>query len=149
MEVHRDPYGPHAGRINQIIDHIFGITPSLSSKERNRSLLQLLADEFNKLMQLRKAKNSQLAMSDNGSSSPNDHSSMVKTPDDAPQWSHWQPEAMYGHGYRHDLRPVSDDVWWSVPTQHGMLCNPTVPQHDEYADPRHNDYGYVIGSGPI
>ena len=148
MEVQREPFGPHAERINRVLDHVFGATPMLGSRERSRSILKLLADEFDKMVQLRKIKNSQLTVSDNGSSSPNDHVGVVRTPDEGQQWNHWQPEVMYGQGYKQDLTAVSDDVWWPIPAQPGVFCGPTGPQHDAYVGPQHSDY-YGLGSGHV
>lgn len=145
MEIYRNPSTLHADRINLVLDHIFGATPNLSSKERSRNILQLLAEELNKMAQLRKVNNSQLTASDTGSSSGDDRSGMVKLEDNQ-QWTQWQPEMIYGHGYRHDLPPVSDDVWWPIPVQPGMLCDSPVPQHDGYVGPH---YGYGMGSGPV
>ena len=148
METYRNPRNPHADRINRVLDHVFGVTPTMSSTERSRNLLQLLVDEIDKLMQFRKVKIPQLAASENGSSSPNDHSGMVSTPEDG-QWTQWQqPEPMYGHGYRRDLPPVSDSSWWPIPPQQGLLCGSTIPQHDEYMSLHHDDYHYGMGLGP-
>lgn len=150
MEIHRDPYSPHADRINRILDHVFGITPSLNNRDRSRNLLQLLAEELDKMTQHRTVKiEPQPTASDTGSSSPNERSGMLKTPEDGQPWNHWQPEVMYRHGYGHDLPPVSDDGWWTIPAQQGLLCESTVPQHDEYSGPQHDDYGYGMGSGPV
>lgn len=149
MEIYRDPLNPYADRTNRVLDHVFGATPNISSRDRSRNLLLLLVDEFNKLMQLRKVKVPQLAVSDNGSSSPNDHSGMVSTPEDNQQWSQWQPEGMYGQGYGRDLPPVTDSTWWPIPVQQGMLCGSTVPQHDGYiSPPQHDNYDYGMGLGP-
>ena len=142
MEVHRDPYGPYADRINHVLDHVFGMIPNLSSDERSKTYLQLLAEEFNKMTQRRKIRNSQLSVSDNGSSSPNDHLSMVKTPEDGQHYNQWHPEVMYRHNYTHDLPPIAnDDGWWPIPVQQGMLCNSIVPLHD--------DYGYGMDAGHV
>ena len=148
MEIYRNPLNPYADRINLVLDHVFGNGPNMGSRERSRNLLQLLVDEFDKLMQLRKVKVPQLAVSENGSSSPNDHAGMVSTPEDGQQWNQWQPEVMYGHRYGRDLPPVSDSMWWPMPVPHGMLCGSTVPQHDEYVNAQHEDYGYSMGLGP-
>ena len=137
MNVHRDPYGHYADRINRVLDHVFEVFPNLSSYERNKIHLEVLAEEFDKMTQRRRARLPQLSISDNGSSSPNDPSGMVKTPEDRQAWNQWQPDAMYRHGYAQDLPPVSGDVWWPIPVQQGVIYNPTVPQHD--------DYGYGIG----
>ena len=150
MEVHRDPSSPYANRINRVLDHVFGAAPNLGSRERSRHLLQLLFEEVNKMMQLRKVKIPQLAVSENGSCSPNDHSSMAITPEDGQPWSQWQPEPLYGaHGYRRDLPPVTtDSTWWPIPMQPGVLCEPTISHHDDYAHPTHEDYGYGMGLDP-
>ena len=149
MEVHRDPLSPYANRINRVLDHVFGVYPNVSSRERSRYLLQLLAEEFNKMMQLRKVKVPQLALSDNGSNSPSDHTGMATTPEDGQTWHHWQPEPTYGHGYRRDLPPVSDSMWWPLPVQPGVLCDSTVPHHVEYANPTHDEYCYGMPLGPV
>lgn len=149
MEVYREPSTRHADRINQVLDHVFEATPHLSSTERSRNLLQLLAEELDKMTQLRKVKHSQFTVSDNGSSSPNDHTGMAKTPEDGQHWNHWQPEVMYPQAYRHNLPPMSDEGWWPIPVQHGMLCDSTVPEHHGYTGPQHHDYGYGMGSGPM
>lgn len=146
MVVYRDPVGPHADRINRVLDHVFGVTPHVGSRERSRNLLQLLVEEINKVTPMRKVKTSQLAMSDNGSSSPNDLSGMVTTPEDTQHWSQWRPGVSYGHVYNNDLPPMSGDGWWQIPVQQGMLCDPSVPE--EYARAQHDDYGYGMGSGP-
>ncbi|CAD6586126.1 MAG: hypothetical protein ASARMPRED_002448 [Alectoria sarmentosa] len=149
MDVHRDPYSPHAIRINRILDHVFGTYPNMGSRDRSRKLLQILAEEFNKMTQMRKVKTSQSMTSENGSSSPNDLSGMVSTPEDGQQWSHWQPEVNYSQGYNHDLPPVNGSAWWPmpIPIQPGMLCDPSGSQHDEYTDPQHDEYGYGMGPG--
>ena len=170
MEIHRDPLTSYSERINQVLDHVFGATSNMDSRERSRSLLQLLVDEFDKMIQLRKVKIPQLAISDNGSTaSSNDHSGMVSTPEDGQQWNQWQSEAVYGPTYRRDLPPVSDGMWWPTPAQQqGMLelsagwkalqhptssqsvssVSPAVPRNDDYANTPHDDYGYVMGLGP-
>ena len=147
MEVYRNPYGPHADRIDSVLDHVFGSSPHLSSRERSRSLLQLLVEGFDKMTQMRKAKNLQLTVSDNGSSSPNDPSNFANTPEDGQPWTPWQPETSYGQAYPHSLPPVTTDGWWPNPIQPGMLCGPAIPEHDEYGIPQHDEYGYPMGSG--
>ena len=145
MYVHREPYSSSAECINHVLDLVFGGAPNLSSRERSRNLLQILLEQLNKMIQPRKITTSQPTVSDNGSSSPNDHSSMVRTPEDGQPWSNWQPEMMYRHGYTHGVAPVSDDVWWPIPVQHGMACGSPVPQHQEYTGPQHEYYGYGTG----
>ncbi len=146
MEVYRDPFSPPGERINRVLDHIFGANPSLSPRDRSRKLLQLLAEELNKMTPSCRVRNPQLTVSENGSSSPSDRSGMVRTPEDSGPWSHWQqPEVMYRHGYPHDLPPVSsDDGWWTMPPpQHGIPCGSTAPPHDGYMSPQQHDYyGY-------
>ncbi len=122
----------------------------MGSRERNQKLLQLLAEEFNKMMQLHKVKIPQLAGSDTGSNSPNDPSGMATTPEDGQVWPPWPPEPVYGHhGYRRDLPPVTDGMWWPIPPQPGLLCDSAVPPHDDYAHAHHDDYGYGMGLGPV
>ena len=147
MELHRDPLTPYAERIGRVLDHIFGAAPPhTDSRERSRSLLQLLVDEFDKLIQLRKVRIPQLAISDNGSTSSTDHSGMVSTPEDGQQWSQWpQPEPIYAPTFnRRDLPPVSDGVWWPIPAQQGILCGST----DAYVGTPHDDYSYALNMGP-
>ena len=153
MEIHLHPRSPYAERINAVLSHVFGSFTGMGSGERSRYLLQLLGEEINKMTQMRRFKLPQLIVSDNGSSSPNDHTGMATTPEDGPQWGQWQPEPAYGHGYRRgDLPPVSDGVWWPNPAQTGIPCDSTMPpQHDEYAtsSSHHDDYGYGLGLGPV
>ena len=150
MELHRDPLTPYADRISRVLDHIFGPTPpNTDARDRSRGLLQLLVDEFDKLIQLRKVRIPQIATSsDAGSTSSNDHSGMVSTPEDGQTWgSQWssQHEPIYAPSYRRDLPPVSDGgVWWPIPAQQGMLCGST----DAYVGPPHDEYGYVLNMGP-
>lgn len=148
MEIYRNPLNPYSSRINLVLDHVFGNASNMDSRNRSRSVLQLLVDEFDKLMQLRKVKIPQLAPSDNGSLSPNDHSGTVSTPEDGQQWNQWQPEGVYAHGFGRDLPSLSHSAWWPMPDQHGMLCSPTVAQHHDYVNPPHDDYGYPLGLGP-
>lgn len=148
MEVHRDPFGPHANRINMVLDHVFGATPNLCNRDRSRKLLELLAEEFNKMTPMRKIKTAQSAMSDNGSSSPNDLSGMVNTPEDGQHWNQWRPGVGYGHVYSNELPPMNGDAWWPIPVQHGMHCDLSVPHHDEYTGPQHDEFGYSMSSGP-
>ena len=144
MEIYRNPLTPYADRINRVLDHVFGTTPSIDSRERSRNLLQLIVDEFDRLIQVRKVKIPQLAISDNGSTSSNDHSGMVSTPEDNQLWDQWQPEAIYGPSSRRDLPPLTDGMWWPIPAQQGILCGST----DAYVSPPHDDYGYGLGLGP-
>ena len=145
MLVCREPYSSCADGINHVLDLVFGVAPILSSRERSRNVLQSILEELNKMSQPRKIKTSQLALSDNGSSSPNDQSSLVRTPEDGQPWNHWQPEMMYRHGYAHSLPPLNDDVWWPIPVQHGMACNSPTPQQQVYTGPHPEYYGFSTG----
>ena len=145
MEIYRDPITLHADRINHVLDHVFGASPHLSAKERSRNILQLLADELNKMAQYRKINHAQLTASDTGSSSGDDRPGMIKQ-EDTEQWTQWQPDMMYGPGYRPEIPAVSDDVWWPIPAQPGNLCDSAAPPYAGYAAPH---YGYGMGSGPV
>ena len=144
MLVCRDPYNSSAECMNHVLDLVFGVAPSLSGQERSRNILQRLLEELNNMHQLHKVETSQQTVSDNGSNSPNDQSSMVRTPEDSQPWNHWQPEMMYRHGYTHSL-PLNDEVWWPIPVQHGMACNSPVPQHQVYTGPHPEYYDYGTG----
>lgn len=149
MVVHRDPYNINAGCINYVLNHVFGVAPNSTSQERSRNLLQLLLKKLNKMTQPRKIETSLQTVSDNGSSSPNDYSSLARTPEDGQPWNHWQPEMTYRHGYTHSLPPLSHDMWWPIPIQHGVACGSPVPQHHVYTGPQPEYYGYGPGSGSL
>lgn len=107
---------PHADRINSTLDHVFGRVPGVTSTERNRDVLRLLAEELNRMHQLRKVKTINRAANYSPSNPTND---MVP----ALQWmGDWQPETSFHQEYMNTPLHTPNDIdsWWNYPNPHVM-----------------------------
>lgn len=78
-EVYRNPYVAYADRINAILDFVFGRAPGLTTIERNRDILRLLAEQFSLYTQLRGVKTVDVPPEQRQRLSPNKTTSTTAT----------------------------------------------------------------------
>ena len=103
---------PYADRINGVLDHIFGRAPGVTSIERNRDILRLLAGKLRCMQQTQS-----IAVSDMGivQGSESRHGEQVvpslSSLSDNSQWTNaWQPDMYFGHSLMND----PDTLAWNA-----------------------------------
>jgi len=127
MTVHRDPSMPHADRINRTLDHVFGRAPAISSVERNRDSLRLLAEQLNSMHRSRNIRTANLALYQSPGLPTNELAPACNMVDETQWMGGWQPDMSV---HQEDLNtPVHtpDEIgeWWDYTHPHFTSEYPT------------------------
>ena len=114
---------PRADRIRAVLDHVFG-APSVSSRERNRDVLRILAAKLDEYLNIRKVENAESAVH----SLPIDMASGLAPDftlmDPEQRINEWQSEKYYNQDYMQEMTPTTTDDWWSYQTQYAVAEHP-------------------------